>query len=178
MYHYSPFRDNYTKEKPNEACVFCDEKQMQKQAIFYPDGTVVENKHYRWIVNAFPKFEGHTLLIPKRHIEDLGFETKEELADKEELIRIATCALRELYKGAGIEFFAQIGEASARSRRHLHFHIVPAQPDDPLRSFEKLGHYYTTKPNEEKVVIFPIEIKLAKEKLQDALRRALKNCPR
>lgn len=178
-YYYSPFRKQYIKKgKITGACPFCNEEDMRKQVIRRADGTPVENEHYSWIINLLPKFEGHTMIIPKKHVTEIGAESKKAVAAREEITSVAAETLRALYPNAGIEIFLQTGEASLASIAHLHWHIVPSLPSDLIRGFEKLGHFYTTEKDKEQVVLFPIEIKLAKGKLQRALSKALIKQPK
>lgn len=172
-YYYSPFRSAYEKPKQPNTCVFCVHETMYDHAIRDNEDRVQENESAIWVVNYFPKFEGHTMVVPKRHVTSLDEETPKEVTERGELIRKAAGALQQLYPGAGIEVFLQAGPGSASSIQHLHWHVVPALPDDPLRSFEKLGHFYTTNDGMEKVVLFPILIRTARAELQAALARTL-----
>ena len=113
------------------------------------------------------------MVIPKRHILSIGEESKEELAAREEILSIATKTLMKLYPKSGFEIFIQIGEGSDRSFKHTHWHITPASVDDVFRGTEKMSKFYTTKKDEQKILLFPVEIHLAKEKLQSALRDLL-----
>lgn len=151
MYYYSPFRRSYAENRAERAaaCDFCDTEIMGAQAVRTSEEVLIENEHYRWIINFFPKFEGHTMVVPKRHLVNLGEETPEEVIAREALIVIAANALRELYPAAGIEVFIQTGSGSESSISHLHWHVVPALPDDHLRGFDKLGHYCTVEPGQE-----------------------------
>jgi diadenosine tetraphosphate (Ap4A) HIT family hydrolase len=109
------------------------------------------------------------MIVPKRHLESVYDETSMETLARNELTLKAITALKALYPDSGIELFIQFGQGSASSVKHLHWHIVPAHKDDELRSFEKLGHFYTTEEGKEKVVLFPHPIRLAKEELRDVL---------
>lgn len=165
MYSYSPFRSGYSTPDKDAPCVFCDPVVIQKQTIVLADNKAVENKYYRWIVNTYPKFEGHTMLVPKRHITSIEDEQPEETLACADLLKVALKAMRILFPTSGIEYFAQWGAQSASSQAHIHTHLVPANPEDPFRSFEKLGHFYTTKDQQEKIVLFPTTIKLSPEEL-------------
>lgn len=173
MYSYSPFRNNYEPKVDSNTCNFCIPELMEEQGICNGAGEIIENEHYRWTINTYPKFDGHTMIIPKRHITNLKEETSEEVLARQELLITASDALLKVFPGAGIEIFLQTGTGSAGSVKHLHWHLVPADPADPLRSFEKLGHFYTTKQDEEKVVLFPIPIKLVDKDLQMAIAKIL-----
>ena len=165
MYSYSPFRKSYNTANTEAVCVFCDSEQMGKQTIILADGNPVENELYRWVVNVFPKFEGHTMLLPKRHITAIQDQTAEETIAATELLKTALAVLATTFPDHGIEHFAQWGAQSASSQAHIHSHLVPAHPDDSFRSFEKLGHFYTTKEDQEKIVLFPVPITLSPEEL-------------
>jgi histidine triad (HIT) family protein len=191
-YSYSPFRKEYEKDKeskraearkPGAFCAFCSDEVIKSQAIRYPDGRPVENKYYYWLITAYPRSEGNTLVIPKRHITKLGDETPEELVAREELIVLAANTLNKLYPGSGIETLFQTGDASNSSVPHLHWHVVAALADDPLRGFEKIGNLFTTDEDEQlvvrdselkqQVVLFPITIKRSPEELRRALSETL-----
>lgn len=168
-YYYSPFRKKYDKKSSGGSCVFCDEQIKKHDAIRDNAGSIIENEHYYWAIAAYPKFEGHTMLVPKRHIANPTEENDREIIARQQLLTIAVNALNKLYAGNGIEIFIQSGPDSAASISHIHWHVVPAHPDDPLRGFEKLGHFYTVNEGEEKILIFPHEIRLAGEELKSAL---------
>ncbi len=165
-YYYTPFRNNYNQKKPKTGCVFCDEKNIGKQLI-------AENKNYRWIVNIFPKFEGHTMVLPKKHITELGTESGQEIADREKLIVLAAKTLQKLYPHSGVEVFLQTGEGSESSIKHLHWHVVPSQKGDPLRGFDKLGHFFTMEEGKPRILVFPVPIKRARSGLLKALSKIL-----
>jgi diadenosine tetraphosphate (Ap4A) HIT family hydrolase len=172
-YYYSPFRNQYAPDTQEKSCVFCSPEIKNAQAVRNAAGEIIENEHFVWQVNFFPKFEGHTLIVPKRHLTSVYEETPAEAVSKNELIKIAAAAMEKLYPGSGLEFFLQTGKGSRSSVKHLHWHLVPAFPDDTLRGLEKIGQFYTTKKDEEKIIVFPVEIKKAKEELQKALSQVL-----
>jgi len=173
-YSYSPFRNNYKRKRTDTDCVFCDQKTMNSQTVRKSDDTLAENEHYRWIINFFPKFEGHTMVVPKKHVISIGSETKDQVMAREEMITLASETLLDLYPGAGIEVFLQTGAGSESSIKHLHWHVIPSQPSDPLRGFDKLGHFFTIEPDKPKILIFPVPIQKAKQPLLKALSKILK----
>ena len=174
-YFYSPFRKVYkgkqSAKKP--ACPFCDPEIIRSQTIRHGKA-LVENDSFYWMVNAYPKFEGHTMVVPKRHITKLGEEQPQEILDREEMILYATQTLKKVFPKSGFEVFLQTGAASESSLAHLHWHVVPASPTDALRSFDKLGQFYTVEPGKERVIIFPLKIKRSPKQLIAALSRATK----
>lgn len=144
---------------------------MSRQRIRTEKNKVIENDSYYWVVNAYPKFEGHTLIVPKRHITKIGEETEKEILDREKLISYGVAVLRKAFPRSGVELFLQYGEGSQASIAHLHWHLVPASLDDPLRSFDKLGQFYTVESGKEKVILFPIQIKKSPAQLLVTLKK-------
>lgn len=174
-YYYSPFRKNYhnTLSARGDFCPFCDSENMQQQAVKNTKGQVIENEYYTWVVNYFPKFEGHTMVVPKKHTLFIGEENTNEVVARENLTVFAVNMLKKLYPESGVEVFIQTGQGSTSSVPHLHWHILPAHESDPLRAFEKLGHFSTVDENKEKVLIFPVEIKKALDGLQKELAETI-----
>jgi diadenosine tetraphosphate (Ap4A) HIT family hydrolase len=174
-YYYSPFRKAYgdTRHKGEETCPFCSAENRSLQGIKNSQGVLMENDSYFWMVNYFPKFEGHTMIVPKRHVRSLNEEYPEEIVARHRLSLFAMKQLEKLYPGCGFEIFIQYGPGSAQSVEHLHWHVLPARPDDTLRSFEKLGHFYATEEGKEKTLIFPMKIDLAREDLVLKLMEAI-----
>ncbi|MCL5666256.1 MAG: HIT domain-containing protein [Patescibacteria group bacterium] len=171
-YYYSPFRKGYNKEA-NKECPFCNLEIVQTQGIKSRAGKLVENEHYFWTVSWFPRMEGQTMVVPKRHLLKLEDETEQEVLARHELVCKAAEALKKIYPGAGIEIFLQTGEGSASTVSHLHWHVVPALPGSQIKGIEKLGRFTAKEEGEERLVLFPIPIKLAREGLQKALAEAL-----
>lgn len=167
-YYYSPFRSRYEKEvqdKSPKPCVLCNVELMESQTLRHHTGTLIENEHYRWVVNWYPRAEAHTMLVPKRHILTISDETEAEVLARHQLLQRCVRILQTTFPDSGIEIFLQTGKGSLGSLEHLHWHLVPTLPQHSLIGFEKIGHFSATKPAEEKVVITPIEITIARESL-------------
>lgn len=109
------------------------------------------------------------MIVPKYHLTDIGEETPKQLADREELIRYGIEVFKKVFPGCGIELFLQTGIGSQSSINHLHWHLVPASPNDPLRSFDKLGQFYTVEPGKERILLFPVEIQRSPKELLEIL---------
>jgi len=83
------------------------------------------------IRDGFPVTEGHTLIIPKRHVVDYFGLSKDEVLACDELIR----ALRnELQDGdssiAGFNIGMNAGEAAGQTIFHCHIHLIPRREGD------------------------------------------------
>ncbi len=172
-FFYSPFRKEYAPRANSHSCPFCDPAVIAKGAIRDQKGKIMENESCVWVVNHYPKFEGHTMVVPKRHILTLDDESDKEVIDRQNLIKIASHTIRKAYPEGGVEIFLQFGEGSEASVRHLHWHVLPALPNDPLRSFEKLGQFYTPNENGEIVLKLSVKIQYARESLLELLAKTL-----
>lgn len=172
-YFYSPFRKEYKPETISPVtCPFCD-STLERNAIRDPQGKPIENDHYRWVINYYPRFEGHTMLIPKRHITTFEEETPVELQARHELLCYASSILRKTFPESGIEIFLQAGKGSQATIQHLHWHLVPARKEDAFPGFEKLDQFVTGEEAKEKVILFPTEIKIAREELAKLLTETI-----
>lgn len=80
-----------------------------------------------------PVFHGHTLVVPKAHLETLGDLPLELLEPVMGLAQRASIAV-EAGLGAGGSFVAMNNRVS-QSVPHLHVHVVPRTRKDGLRGF-------------------------------------------
>ena len=80
-----------------------------------------------------PVFKGHTLLIPRDHLETL-VDLPAELVEPFFLLgqRLAR-AVPEAVNAVGT--FVAINNVVSQSVPHLHLHVVPRRPKDGLRGF-------------------------------------------
>ena len=169
-YYYSPFRKNYEQTAHNptpvaKPCVFCDEAILAGQTLRTHTGTLIENEHYRWVVNWYPRAEAHTMLVPTRHLTAIAEETSEALIARQELLVRCITILQAAFPDSGVEVFLQTGKGSLSSIPHLHWHLVPTLPQHALTGFEKIGYFSAIEPAEAKVVMTPIEITIARDEL-------------
>jgi len=187
-YYYSPFRKAYEKKVESKSTnkpeikkyksIFCNPEIINSQGVFDIKGKLIENEHYYWLINWYPRTEGHTMIIPKRYITEHYEETEAEILARHSLIVYAIEILKKAFDTDGIEIFNQRGRESYSSIDHLHWHLVPVKKNDPLwngnfKNMEKLGYFYTDTKDEQKVVMFPIEIQYAQEELQKLLANTI-----
>jgi histidine triad (HIT) family protein len=80
-----------------------------------------------------PVFPGHTLLIPKQHLETLPDLPHEITGHFFESAKLVT---RGVESGVGAEgSFVAINNRISQSVPHLHVHIVPRRKKDGLKGF-------------------------------------------
>ena len=87
-------------------------------------------------INPFSK--GHTLVIPKKHSEDLLNTDDETLAVIVSRVRKIAAHIKEKLGCDGFTVLQNNGEAAGQTVHHVHFHIVPRWAGDPL-VFENHG---------------------------------------
>lgn len=110
------------------SCLFCAISQQETAGHVVLD----EPELFAFLDNR-PVFKGHTLLVPRRHVDTL-LDLPEELhgpflAAARRLARAMENAL-----GAGGSFVAMNNRVS-QSVPHLHLHVVPRTKGDGLRGF-------------------------------------------
>ena len=107
------------------SCPFCN---LEQSSI------VLVNDHAVAIYDAFPVTLGHSLIIPKRHVESFFETTKEEQAAMLDLLdEMRWILLRELNPD-GFNIGVNDGAAAGQTVMHLHIHLIPrynGDIDDP-----------------------------------------------
>jgi diadenosine tetraphosphate (Ap4A) HIT family hydrolase len=76
-------------------------------------------------LDTFPVSQGHTLVIPKRHIQTIWEMTSEEHADAFDLIRRVMSILKGKFDPHGFNVGVNCGEAAGQTVFHAHIHIIP-----------------------------------------------------
>ena len=109
-------------------CLFCD-----IAAGTAPAQTVLADDDFVTFLDARPVFKGHTLLVPREHVDtlpDLPARLRDGFVDRAQ--RLATAMVEGL--GAQGSFVA-VNNTVSQSVPHLHCHIVPRTKGDGLRGF-------------------------------------------
>lgn len=104
------------------SCFFCS----------IPDERIVDENELSYLIrDGFPVADSHSLVIPKRHVEDYFGLTRDELLACDELIRSAKEQLVE--KDPSIEGFnigINAGAAAGQTVFHCHIHLIPRRSGD------------------------------------------------
>ena len=114
--------------RPSAGCAFCAIVDGAVDAV-----VVAETVDTVAFLDRSPLFKGHTLLVPRVHVETLR-DLPDDLAAPyfAELRRLSVAVQDGL--GADGVFVAQNNVVS-QSVPHLHFHLVPRRRKDGLRGF-------------------------------------------
>jgi histidine triad (HIT) family protein len=93
---------------------------------------VAENADALAFLTIEPIRDGHTLVVPRRHVIELPDATTSELAALFDLAAEVARRQRLALGSKGETLFLASGEAGGQSVFHLHLHVVPRHDDDGL----------------------------------------------
>jgi histidine triad (HIT) family protein len=97
-------------------------------------GTVVfEDEISLAFLDNRPLFPGHSLLIPRQHVETLADLPDELVGPLFANARLLSRAIPEAMGKPGS--FVALNNVVSQSVPHLHIHVVPRKPKDGLRGF-------------------------------------------
>ena len=109
-------------------CLFCRIVSGALPAtIVYEDDTAVAFLDHR------PLFHGHTLLIPREHVETLGELSPKIVGPYFEAAQVLSRAVESAMDAEGT--FVAMNNRVSQSVPHLHVHIVPRRRKDGLKGF-------------------------------------------
>jgi histidine triad (HIT) family protein len=95
--------------------------------VVYEDDNVVAFLDHR------PLFPGHTLLVPRQHVETLGELPTKLVAPYFEAAQLLSLAVESAMDAEGS--FVAMNNRVSQSVPHLHVHIVPRRRKDGLKGF-------------------------------------------
>jgi len=104
----------------SEACVFC--KIIAKQApacIVYEDDSVVA------FLSNRPVNEGHTLVVPQKHYENIYELPEDEIAYLFKIVKRLSVAVKDAMRAEGIRVVQNNGWAAGQVIFHFHVHVIP-----------------------------------------------------
>ncbi len=115
-----------------ENCVFCN-LNLERTRI------ICESERSYTILSNPALMKGHSLVIPKRHVEKLSELDEEEKKDLlEQIIKIEELLLRK-FPGCDIrQNYRPFQKQSNLKINHLHFHLQPRELYDKLYSTSQI----------------------------------------
>jgi ATP adenylyltransferase len=121
---FTPWRYAYiSKAGEAQGCLFCDKLKEGDDARAY---IVHRYKHCYVILNAFPYTNGHVMVVPYEHVDQLQKLSLETAHEVIEVCQKTERALRQLYQPNGVNMGMNIGEAAgAGVAGHIHMHVLP-----------------------------------------------------
>jgi histidine triad (HIT) family protein len=155
-------RHAYIK-KNHEQCVFCriarDLKNLRKQKKLR-SRWVMQNKHFFVLLDRHPKVTGHTLIISKRHSDDITqlnvnesrslshilVKTAKLLKESLGADKIYTMSMCEHWEAKEIDSRWTEGQKSPNTTEHFHVHLLPRYPE--MRTKEVAQENMFTRPQD------------------------------
>lgn len=114
-------------------CIFCQIISKQISAsIIYEDDRVIA------FLSDHPVNEGHTLVVPKKHYENIFDITEKEAAYLFTIVKRVAQAIKDSTGVEGIRIVQNNGEVAGQVIFHLHEHIIPLKPHN---QFGHDGYY-------------------------------------
>jgi diadenosine tetraphosphate (Ap4A) HIT family hydrolase len=113
----------YIKKMSNmsKTCPFCTSLESR---VF------LENDLALAILDGFPISEGHSLIIPKRHVNSIFEIQKNELLGLFNLLTDVKNKLTEQFSPDGFNIGINDNEAAGQTINHLHIHLIPRYKGD------------------------------------------------
>ena len=117
-------------------CIFC-----KIVAGEIPSTKVTEDDDTYVFMDINPATQGHALVIPKRHTQDITTIDPADLtAVMTKAQQIATRA-KEVFAADGVNLLQCSGAAAFQTVFHVHLHVIPRYAGDPER--DRLGQQWT-----------------------------------
>ena len=116
-------------------CAFCEIASGRFEADI-----VLDEPEALGFLDRHPVFPGHTLLVPRRHVESLDDLPPDLVAPLFDAARRLSRAVRLAVEADGS--FVAVNNHISQSVLHLHVHILPRRRRDGLRGFfwPRLGY--------------------------------------
>jgi histidine triad (HIT) family protein len=125
------------------SCIFC--KIANKQAAA---SCVYEDEKVVAFLDIRPLNEGHTLIIPKTHYENI-FDIPQELnAYLHGITKQVAIAVKKATNADGISIIQQNGKAANQDVPHLHVHVIPRYNGQKMPSFAETSEADKEKLNQ------------------------------
>jgi histidine triad (HIT) family protein len=116
----------------NDDCPFCRIASGKASA-----STVYEDENVLAFMDLNPVSAGHTLVVPRRHWENIFEVPEETLTELIAVVKKLSVAVKKAVGADGVKVLQLNGRAAGQVVFHLHFHVIPASSKDGGR----MGHH-------------------------------------
>lgn len=110
-------------------CLFCKfVNKIIKTKIIY------ENEHALAFLDINPAGEqsGHTLVISKKHYENIYDIPEKELEELIKVVKKISIAVKKISEADGVNIIQNNEKAAGQAIQHIHFHIIPRKNNDGI----------------------------------------------
>ena len=117
-------------------CIFC---KIIKREI--PCNKIYEDKDIFAFLDNNPVNKGHTLIIPKKHFENI-YETPDKIISKMILgAKKLSIIIKKTMKSDGINVYMNNGRAAGQQVEHAHIHVIPRLEKDGFTYWKNKKKY-------------------------------------
>ena len=107
---------------PNNPCIFC---KIRKEELIF------ENELAYSSIDSYPVSKFHSLIVPKRHVQDYFDLSPDEVQACHELIlKTQEKILKEDTTVKGFNIGTNAGKTAGQSILHCHIHLIPRREGD------------------------------------------------
>lgn len=111
---------------PDE-CLFCKIARKESPSkMIYEDSDVVA------FLDINPAAEGHALIIPKKHVENVFDISEDLLAKVNSVAKEIAARIKEHMNYSGVQILQNNGRSSGQIVDHYHIHVIPRNDNDGL----------------------------------------------
>lgn len=108
-------------------CVFC--KIINGEI---PAFKVYENDYVVCFLDINASSTGHTLVVPKKHIENMFDLDEENAIEIIKAVKVVTSILKEKLGVEAVNIINNSGELAGQTVMHIHFHVIPRYENDGI----------------------------------------------
>lgn len=106
-------------------CIFC--KIIDEEI---PSHKVYEDENVIAFLDANPSSKGHTLVVPKNHVESIHEASGMDYM-WDALVKVSN-AVEDAFDPEGLNISQNNGEVAGQEVFHLHFHVTPRYTGDEI----------------------------------------------
>jgi ATP adenylyltransferase len=112
----------------DDGCIFCAKHRAADARAAL---VLAQTEHSVVMMNKYPYNNGHLLVAPKLHENDLAQLPGAVFTELNEVLRQAVAVVRRTFNPGGVNLGMNLGKcAGAGIEAHLHWHIVPRWEGD------------------------------------------------
>ncbi len=109
-------------------CIFC---RIVRGEL--PSTKVYEDNQVLAFMDIGPIIQGHTLVIPKEHVDPITAATPEQLAQVMAVVQKVAAAQLKGLGANGVNIHQSNGSCAGQVVPHVHFHVIPRFEGDGHR---------------------------------------------
>ncbi len=115
-----------SKDKKYKDCIFCN----------LPSSRILDESEYFLVIrDMYPVTKMHSLIISKRHVENIFDLIEKELIDMNSFILKTKINLENLDTSiSGFNIGTNVGKSAGQTIFHFHMHIIPRRDGDAENS--------------------------------------------